>query len=62
MQNYGHQNHSLAHPLEANFFEGLAILGYQNNNLDFSCKKDISNYAPDALILIDFPCSICAWP
>ena len=35
-QNYGHKNHSLAHPLESNFKEFLMITGFQKNNLDFS--------------------------
>ena len=35
-QNYGHKNHSLAHPLQSNFKEFLIVLGYQKNNLDFS--------------------------
>ena len=47
MQNYGHQNQSLAHPLEANFFEGLAILGYQNNNLDLNIKYAFQRYGKD---------------
>ena len=47
MQNYGHQNQSLAHPLEANFFEGLAILGYQNNNLDLCIKYAFQRYGKD---------------
>ena len=47
MQNYGHQNQSLAHPLEANFFEGLAILGYQNNNLDLYIKYAFQRYGKD---------------
>ena len=46
MQNYG-QNQSLAHPLEANFFEGLAILGYQNNNLDLCIKYAFQRYGKD---------------
>ena len=35
-QNYGHKNHSLAHPLQSNFKEFLVVLGYQKNNIDFS--------------------------
>ena len=35
-QNYGHKNHSLAHPLESNFKEFLMIIGFQKNNLDLS--------------------------
>ena len=35
MQNFGHQNHSLAHPLEANFMEALALIGFQKGNFDF---------------------------
>ena len=50
MQNYGHKNHSLAHPLESNFMEGLFLIGYQRGNFDFLFQfhmqhfgKDISN-------------------
>lgn len=35
MQNYGHKNHSLAHPLEANFMEALTLIGFQKGNFDF---------------------------
>ena len=35
-QNYGHKNHSLVHPLGANFKEFLVVLGYQKKNIDFS--------------------------
>ena len=35
-QNYGHKNHSLAHPLESNFKEFLIVFGYQKKNFDFS--------------------------
>jgi len=34
-QNYGHKNHSLAHPLESNFKEFLVLAGFQRNNIDF---------------------------
>jgi hypothetical protein len=37
-QNYGHKNHSLAHPLESNFKEFLMIFGFQKNNLDISLQ------------------------
>ena len=37
-QNYGHKNHSLAHPLESNFKEFLMIFGFQKNNLDMSLQ------------------------
>ncbi len=47
MQNYGHRNHSLAHPLESNFHEVLAILGYQKNNLDFWVKYAYQYFGRD---------------
>ena len=47
MQNYGHRNQSLAHPLESNFHEVLAILGYQKNNLDFWVKYAYQHFGRD---------------
>ena len=47
MQNYGHKNHSLAHPLESNFYEALAILGYQNGNFDFLIKYHYQRFGKD---------------
>jgi len=47
-QNYGHKNHSLAHPLESNFQEFLVLLGYQKNNLDFSVQYHFQKYGIDS--------------
>ena len=47
-QNYGHKNHSLAHPLESNFHEFLVLLGYQKNNLDFSVQYHFQKYGIDS--------------
>ena len=47
MQNYGHQNHSLAHPLESNFFEALAILTFQRGNYDFYLSYHFQKFGKD---------------
>ena len=47
MQNYGHQNHSLAHPLEANFKEALILIGYQKDNFDFLFQYHFQQYGQD---------------
>ena len=47
MQNYGHQNHSLAHPLEANFSEFLFMLGYQRENIDFLFQYHFQRFGKD---------------
>ena len=47
-QNYGHKNHSLAHPLESNFQEYLVLTGYQKNNLDFSLQYHFQKYGIDS--------------
>tara|TARA_B100001287_G_scaffold42180_1_gene31291 strand:- start:47867 stop:49372 length:1506 start_codon:yes stop_codon:yes gene_type:complete len=47
MQNYGHQNHSLAHPLESNFYEALVILAYQNGNFDFLIQYHYQIFGAD---------------
>ena len=47
-QNYGHKNHSLAHPLESNFEEFLVLIGYQKNNLDFSVQYHFQKYGIDS--------------
>lgn len=47
-QNYGHKNHSLAHPLESNFKEYLFLIGFQNNNLDFSIQYHYQQYGIDS--------------
>ena len=47
-QNYGHKNHSLAHPLESNFQEFLVLMGYQKNNLDFSVQYHFQKYGLDS--------------
>ncbi len=47
MQNYGHQNHSLAHPLEANFKEALILVGYQKGNFDFLIQYHLQQFGKD---------------
>ena len=47
MQNYGHQNHSLAHPLEANFKEALILMGYQKGNFDFLIQYHLQQLGKD---------------
>ena len=47
MQNYGHQNHSLAHPLESNFYEALVILAYQKKNFDFLIQYHYQRFGKD---------------
>ena len=47
MQNYGHRNQSLAHPLESNFHEVLFLLGYQKNTLDFWVKYAYQYFGRD---------------
>ena len=45
--NYGHANHSLAHPLEANFIEYLLLIGFQRENFDISLKHLFQKYGKD---------------
>ena len=47
MQNYGHQNHSLSHPLEANFKEALILIGYQKGNFDFLIQYHLQRFGKD---------------
>ena len=37
-QNYGHYNYSLAHPLGANFIEGIAIVNYRHKKFGFRAE------------------------
>lgn len=47
-QNYGHKNHSLAHPLESNFKEFIVLAGFQRNNIDFSVQYHYQQYGIDS--------------
>jgi hypothetical protein len=47
-QNYGHKNHSLAHPLESNFKEFLIIIGFQRNNFDFTIQFHNQKFGIDS--------------
>ena len=38
IQNYGHYNQSLAHPLGANFYEAIGIINYQHKRIFFNAK------------------------
>ncbi|MEW6469149.1 MAG: hypothetical protein AB1458_09505 [Bacteroidota bacterium] len=47
-QNYGHMNQPLAHPLGANFMEGIGQLGYRYNNWFFEGKLIVALYGADS--------------
>ncbi|MDG2343577.1 MAG: hypothetical protein P8L23_03265, partial [Flavobacteriales bacterium] len=47
LQNYGHLNHSLAHPLESNIREFLSRIGYQKNNLDVLIQYNFQEFGLD---------------
>ena len=47
LQNYGHLNQSLAHPLESNIREFLSRIGYQKNNLDVLIQYNFQEFGLD---------------
>lgn len=47
MQNYAHYNQPLAHPLGANFIEGLGIIRYDKKNFSLEFKSVVSKYGAD---------------
>lgn len=49
INNYGHYNYSLAHPLGANFKETVGQLGYQFKNIYADVKLTSANYGTDSL-------------
>lgn len=48
IQNYGHANQSMAHPLAADFYEYLAIVRYQKNKWLFENKFNYMLYGSDS--------------
>jgi len=47
-QNYGHLNHPLAHPLGANFMEGIGMLNYRYKKWGVDLKGVIAIYGTDS--------------
>lgn len=47
-QSYGHLNHPLAHPLGANFIEGLGIINYRINKMNYELKITHTVYGADS--------------
>ncbi len=47
LQNYGHLNHSLAHPLESNVIEFLSRIGYQKKNFDILIQYNFQEFGLD---------------
>ena len=47
LQNYGHLNQSLAHPLESNMKELVSRIGYQKNNIDFLIQYNYQDFGLD---------------
>ena len=48
IQNYGHYNQSLAHPLGANFYEAIGIISYQYQLWFFSTKVNYAKVGLDS--------------
>lgn len=47
VQNFGHFNQALAHPIGANFYEGLTIIRYKHKNWQFENKLVYGVYGRD---------------
>ncbi len=47
-QNYGHYNEALAHPLGANFWESVSILGYSYHRFHLDAKMVYAMYGADS--------------
>ena len=47
LQNYGHNNQSIAHPLESNFIELLSRIYYQKNNITLLFQHTYQVYGKD---------------
>lgn len=56
--NYAHFTQPLAHPLGANFVEGLGIVRYQRNRLSFNVIGGVMMYGADADPQLDYGANI----
>lgn len=48
LQNYGHLNHSLAHPLESNLRELVTRIGFQKKNIDLLIQYNFQEFGLDS--------------
>ncbi len=48
LKNYGHYNQSLAHPLGANFYEGIGIVEYSKNRYECRLQLNYSIFGADS--------------
>lgn len=54
LKNYAHYRQSLAHPLGANFYEGIGILSYSIDRFEFRLQVNIAQYGTDSSISVNY--------
>jgi hypothetical protein len=54
LQNYGHLNQPLAHPIGANFWESVSIVRFKKNDFVFSNQTNVALYGTDSNTVVSY--------